>query len=136
MIIGFTGTRVGMTEKQKEKVKYFLDFYKATELHHGDCIGADSDAHSIARNLNVPITIHPPLNLKKRMFNNGYAKLLEKFDYTTRNENIVEASDVLLACPKSSQEELRSGTWATVRYAKKQQKEIVVIYPDGTWLVY
>lgn len=136
MIVGFTGTRIGMTEKQKEKVKYFLSFYNATELHHGDCIGADSDAHSIARNLDVPITIHPPLNLTRRMFNNGYAKILEKFDYATRNENIVEASDVLLACPKSSSEELRSGTWSTVRYAKKQRKEIIVIYPDGMWVVY
>lgn len=49
-----------------------------------------------------------------------------------RNHRIVDACDVLIACPKDAQEQLRSGTWATVRYARKQGKRVIVITPDGT----
>jgi outer membrane protein insertion porin family len=47
-----------------------------------------------------------------------------------RNRAIVDSCDVLIACPKGPEEQ-RSGTWATVRYARKQKKRIVIIWPDG-----
>ena len=43
---------------------------------------------------------------------------------------LVDACEVLLATPKGP-EKLRSGTWATVRYARKVGKRIVIIEPDG-----
>lgn len=48
--------------------------------------------------------------------------------YMARNDRIVAYSDVLLAWPLTAVEELRSGTWATIRRARKQGKE-VRIYP-------
>lgn len=48
-----------------------------------------------------------------------------------RNKDIVESTDVLLACPKGP-EELRSGTWSTVRLARKQGKRVVIFWPDGS----
>lgn len=39
--------------------------------------------------------------------------------YMKRNDAIVEHSDVLVAFPKTDEEELRSGTWATIRRARK-----------------
>lgn len=36
------------------------------------------------------------------------------------------------AAPKDFKEELRSGTWATIRYAVKQQKRVIIIFPDGS----
>jgi len=52
--------------------------------------------------------------------------------YLERNHNIVDESELLIACPKSKEEELRSGTWATVRYARKKGVRIILIYPDGS----
>jgi bifunctional non-homologous end joining protein LigD len=34
--------------------------------------------------------------------------------------------------PAEPEEQLRSGTWSTVRFAKKQGKPVFVILPDGT----
>ena len=32
----------------------------------------------------------------------------------------------------SQNEILRSGTWATIRYARKKSKKVMLIFPDGT----
>lgn len=48
--------------------------------------------------------------------------------YRQRNMRIVTEVDRLLAFPKSSKEELRSGTWMTIRMAVKQNVP-VHIYP-------
>lgn len=47
------------------------------------------------------------------------------------NRDIVAETDELIATPKGFQEERRSGTWATVRYALKARKPVTVIWPDG-----
>jgi len=47
-----------------------------------------------------------------------------------RNRPIVDSCDVLLACPHGP-EEPRSGTWATIRYARKVGRKIFVFWPDG-----
>ena len=134
MEIGFTGTQIGMTDKQKETVKKFLLSFKAARFHHGDCMGADSQAHDIAKELGIAITIHPPLNSSKRALKTGYKKLLDKKPHVERNHDIVDNCRILIACPKGNDEQLRSGTWATVRYAKKQKVETIIIYPDGMWV--
>jgi hypothetical protein len=41
---------------------------------------------------------------------------------------------MLIAFPTSKKEILRSGTWACIRYAKKQKKDIFIIYTDGTYV--
>lgn len=48
-----------------------------------------------------------------------------------RNHDIVDATEWLIATPKKF-EEIRSGTWATVRYAKKVKKPVTIIWPDGS----
>lgn len=48
-----------------------------------------------------------------------------------RNERIVLACDRIVACPRGA-EELRSGTWATVRKAREHGKHTLIIWPDGT----
>ena len=72
MKVGFTGTQAGLTPKQKLELRSLLTDYRddITEFHHGDCIGADADAHEIAAEiLGVEcIFIHPPEDDKKRAF--------------------------------------------------------------------
>ncbi len=128
MIAGFTGTQRGMTEKQKETFAKLME--RVDELHHGDCIGADSDAHKIAKELGKRVHIYPPSNPNKRAFNDGDLVNAEK-EYLDRNHDIVDSSDFLIAAPKGNKEELRSGTWATIRYARKRNKKVVIILPSG-----
>lgn len=126
--IGFTGTRDGMTRPQKEAVKKLIA--KATEFHHGDCLGSDTQAHDIAKGLGIKTVAWPPKNEKQRAF--CLADVVMPADeFLTRDHKIVDATLLLVATPKSDQEERRSGTWATVRYARRQRKTIAIVHPDG-----
>jgi hypothetical protein len=128
--IGFTGTRMGMTQKQKELLKTVLLKYRdpneVNEFHHGDCIGSDEEAHEIAYALGFWIVTHPPKDPKARAFQIGHCEKPPK-PYIERDHDIVDACDWLVAAPKAMKEVLRSGTWATVRYARKQGKTIIML---------
>ena len=131
MNTGFTGTQNGMTPQQKETVEKLLKEWKASEFHHGDCIGADANAHDIAKSLGVPIHIHPPTCEVKRAFCEGAFKVYPAKDYLERNHDIVDASDSMIATPKEESEQLRSGTWATIRYTRKCLKKLALVLPSG-----
>jgi len=130
--IGFTGTRKGMTREQMKALLKVLQDINFAEAHHGDCVGADEQFHRLVRIFfpDVVIVIHPPKNPKLRAFCKGDVIMPEK-DYLERNRDIVKNCDLLIACPKEFHEVLRSGTWATVRYARKAGKPIIIIFPDG-----
>jgi len=49
-----------------------------------------------------------------------------------RNHKIVDICDILVAFPQTNSETVRSGTYATIRYARKCKKPIIIIYPDGS----
>ena len=108
------------------------------EAHHGSCIGADALFHKII--LESPgtarIVVHQPKDAKAQACclpsANGLhpVEYLKPKEYLLRNKGIVDASDVLIAMPKESKEVLRSGTWATIRYARKQGKPIIFIMPN------
>ena len=53
--------------------------------------------------------------------------------YLERNRDIVDACDILIACPRTLKEELRSGTWATVRYARKVGKPVAILWNNGKY---
>lgn len=130
MKIGFTGTQRGMPRTQASIIG---SYFHHIELHHGDCIGADEQAHNLAKsNGSCRIVIHPPLNSYKRAWCPNADTVLSPLDYLDRNRAIVDRTDLLLAAPGEYEEQLRSGTWATIRYAKKQSKKVIIIYPDGT----
>lgn len=117
MIAGFTGTQLGMTEGQVKYLREMLIKYKATEIHLGDCIGADTQAYHVALELGLGKVGHPPTNRTKRSLLN-YDEELGPLPYLVRNRAIVAACDLLLVAPKANHEELHSGTWATWRYAQ------------------
>jgi len=128
--IGFTGTQRGMTEHQKETFEEVLHELSAehgiSSFHHGDCVGADVEAARIADKVfGLYLVGHPPLNDSKR----GYYPSDEwrvALPYLERNKQIVMATQILLAAP-SGKEILRSGTWSTVRHAKKLGRRIIFI---------
>lgn len=137
LVAGFTGTRTGMTEAQKEQVRRMLE--KADVLKHGDCLGSDAEAHEImlsqALDLKQPnpkfIEIHPPTNPKLRAGCEGANQVFAPKPYKERNRDIVDGCRVLIATPKGRNEEQYSGTWSTVRYAVSIGRPVRIIYPDG-----
>lgn len=124
MKVGFTGTREGMNQQQKEEFALHFNTLGATEFHHGDCNGADAQAHEIVRLCfpNVKIVIHPPLRNYMRAYCKGDL-LMPQLDYLPRDEKIVDSTEYLIAAPLRDYEEKRSGTWYTVRYARGKNKK-------------
>lgn len=131
--IGMTGTRFGMTREQKESFLAFLSSHDNVRLHHGDCLGADCDAHDIARNCGAYIIVHPPLSDEVRAFTKGDESHPPE-GYLKRNRAIVNASEFLVAFPQKEKETARSGTWYTIRYAIHTEKPVNVVLPDGSLL--
>ena len=129
--IGFTGTSKPTTREQREALRDWLQSKPSGEFHHGDCINADSDAHTIVVLLGWedPV-IHPPVNSRARAFRNS-KHIREPKPYLERNHDIVDETSILLAMPKG-REELRSGTWATVRYARGLKRPIIFFWPNGS----
>lgn len=133
MKIGFTGTQLGMTPAQERTFKDLIIRLSPLEFHHGDCIGADLHAHYVIRYCfpNVKIIVHPPDDSSKRAFAQGHSKYIPK-PYLERNKAIVNTTNILIAVPKTEEEILRSGTWSTVRYAKKLNRKVYIINPNGS----
>jgi hypothetical protein len=136
MIVGFTGTRNGLTDAQRTALNAVLTVLfdlcgPSGELRHGDAVGADSEAHAIARKIGLRIVIHPPTSGTFRAFCPGDL-VLTPTPYPNGNKHIVDAAEVLIACPPGQVEETRSGTWSTVRYCRKQGKPVYLVLPDGS----
>jgi hypothetical protein len=131
--VGFTGTRHGMTVEQGYVVAQLLEAYKPHNVHSGDCVGADVEFDHIAwlKDNGVYRHGHPPDDSHYRAFGR-YNVLHPAKSYIERNHDIVDVCDVLLVCPRTMAEEQRSGTWATVRYARMTRKPLVIVWPDGT----
>jgi hypothetical protein len=51
--------------------------------------------------------------------------------YMIRNHNIVNETDIIVAFSPTDKEIIRSGTWATIRYAHKKNKKVIIIFPNG-----
>lgn len=132
--VGFTGTRRGMTQLQKTFVAHLLFLKQADIAHHGGCVGADTDFDDIcwnSRPSSIGTIIHPS-NLRNQQGRWRIASYVHKEKPPLeRNKDIVNESDFLIATPKEYEEVLRSGTWATIRCARKQQRPIYIVYPNG-----
>ena len=136
MKIGFTGSQNGCTDVQLESLIEIIEgLTEMNSASHGDCIGADEEFHNVCRSVprHIKIIGHPPTNSSKRAFCK-FDFVFEEKDYITRNHDIVNSVDILLACPKETKEIIRSGTWATIRYARKVGIPVLIIYPDGKYI--
>lgn len=131
MHLGITGTRKGLSEKQFDLVKEFVkENSSVTVFHHGDCIGVDVQIATLIEHYlpDVWIVSHPSKGSTRA---HGPAnEIMRPKDYLVRDQDNVNASDYLWACPKGA-EIVRSGTWATVRMARKKGIPITIVMPDG-----
>lgn len=136
--VGITGTQRGLSMAQKSQLYRLLrsvyDKYSPNGevwLHHGDCVGVDAEAHEIASKIGYRICLHPPSNIKKRACVKGADRVERPQIYSIRNHDIVRESDYLIGVPYNDYEIVRSGTWATIRYARQRRVPYTVIYPNG-----
>jgi hypothetical protein len=125
----FYGNKKGFERTPDKLLQQFFKENEIIEFHHGDSIGADSQAHQIylAVHPGKKVFLHP--TTKDRGFNKAenLVEYSEEPNPLKRNERIVRICDLLLVCPKSIQQEARSGTWATYRYAMKLKKKVLVL---------
>lgn len=128
---GFTGSRHGMTEAQRNIVDLLLSG-QVTCVHHGDCVGADAQFHDIAEARGIEIVIHPPVDDRLRAFKQATEYTWAPRPYLERNRDIVDDSDYLIATPAEDVDPGKGGTWYTIRYARDAGKPVVVVLPDGS----
>jgi predicted Rossmann fold nucleotide-binding protein DprA/Smf involved in DNA uptake len=140
MRLAFTGTHKGMTPRQHSIVKQILEEYVEKDIlivTHGCCLGADAEFHDLCLHFSVPFIDVWPCNIEKMtarltptpLSSNSRVILHLPQPPLDRNWDIVREADLVVACPESAVESLRSGTWATVRYADQLDKTIKVIKP-------
>lgn len=126
-----------MTNKQKVSFLSQWLFLKDSsdpwiEFHQGQCVGADYDALMLVKSQGYAWTVSHPPDVRTNIHRvECHARWPTKY-YIERNHEIVDATDLLIVAPETMEETLRSGTWATYRYAKKVGKPIFVIFPDGS----
>ena len=131
--VGITGTRKGvssarMSKLEKQLCKIMDQTGKDIDLHHGDCVGVDADAHSVAVKLGQKVTLHPPDNKKLRAHKNHWRCTFEEpKPYLERNKDIVNQSKILIGMPIDPNVKSRGGTWSTIDYARKQGVKTILI---------
>jgi hypothetical protein len=127
-----TGTVDGWTSAQCAYVTEFLKNQRPRVLH-GAARGVDSECHDIARWFALPIWVHPG-SVKSNLANLDMTSPLccvePPAPPLVRNMTMVNRAHLVIAVPRG-EEQLRSGTWATIRYARKQGKHLVIVYPSG-----
>jgi hypothetical protein len=140
VIIGFTGTRNGMSPNQIKAIHYRISELKAyleTKQEyivglHGDCIGADADFDKICREYGIETQCRPCTFENMRAFTPAKV-IAEPKSPMQRNRDIVADADIILACPPNFERiKSGSGTWATIGFTEKTNKGLCIIFPDGT----
>ncbi|KZY25629.1 hypothetical protein A3728_18390 [Sulfitobacter sp. HI0040] len=125
MRIGVTGSRYPRPNQILDSLRRILIEKGATELHHGDCLGFDAQAHDLAASMGIRTVAHPPQDPRMRAFKDA-DEIRSPLPYLDRNRNIVAESEYIVAAPDGP-ERVRSGTWATVRYAKRTRVRGIVL---------
>lgn len=129
----------------EEKIKFVISFYGITNFISGMALGADLDFAEIVLKLrkHYPVTLECaiPCPDQTLMWNGAdklrYESILKSADkinliserYTPdcmlkRNRYMVDKSEVLIAVFNGVE---RGGTWYTINYAKKNNKQIEII---------
>src|SRR3990167_1562556 len=128
MRLAFTGTsHQPLTLWQRSALRDFLTARLASPLLaiHGACIYADAEFDAMCVELDVPRRVYPSTHPTKSALAQCLARggritvVTRPMDPLKRNPLIVHAATDLIACPRQSHEITRSGTWTTVRLARR-----------------
>lgn len=129
--LGVSATQYGMTNPQRQQwIKWVMENGPWSAFHHGDCIGGDEEAFWMIREVfpNLRTVAWPGDNSSKRAYTPSDLVMAVQPNLQ-RNRCIAEIADVLVAAPNTPYEVIRSGTWTTIRYARKLGKHVEIIGP-------
>lgn len=133
---GVTGTRGALTAFQRANLMRLMAELAPPRVSHGDCTGADAEAHAIARALGCYVIVNPPSSAAYRAFCDPgpRGEIRSPASYLARNRAIVTQAAYLVALPAGQRPACPagSGTWTTVGYAEQAGMGTVILYPDGT----
>lgn len=143
-----TGTSRGGTEAQKAWFRSLLRDLRPKTLRHGACVGWDTEAVEIAREVlgdGVKIVAHPGVfHSRPHDLSHRSGRAIEESDEVlppatmmARNRDMVRLADVVAGAPAfrledKEQAATAGGTWYTLQYALTQRKTRYIGYPDGT----
>lgn len=149
--IAFTGTRRGITRPQVVALTDVMTVLRLSaprvpfderEFLHGCCVGADRSAHDLVHATRWWKIVGYPGREDQRewamqIYRGGSLRVVHpvpsgRSPELARNHDMVDDSTILVACPGEHTERLRSGTWATVRYARKKAVPVIIITPVGS----
>lgn len=128
--ISFTGTR-DVTRYEEAYIGDVVVALKADRFVSGAAQGVDTSAilqawgyHAGERGAEARLVVPEGCAYNVRLVNyfRGRQDVAIEFvygGYMKRNDRLVELADTLVAFPRTRQEVLRSGTWATIRRARK-----------------
>ena len=140
MIWGETGTRNGATRLQLASVGWLWSRYEIDCLHDGDCKGVDAQLYYLAQTFGVAEkVIHPPTNPKNRAYcgvglDPDDTLILPPKAYFVRDRDVVNASQVMVACPKQyfeTEDKMPGGTWYTIYYTRSVKLPLAIVWPNG-----
>ena len=136
MTLGFTGTSKGLTLAQRETLSTVLRELRPGTVHHGVCIGADEQFHTISTAFGSRTVGHPGVNTRGEVWKRANVQCDESRSpmfFLKRNRRIVAEVDEVVACPRDYVEQtIGSGTWATIRYTRQSGKRLTIVWPDGS----
>lgn len=147
--LGVTGTRAQLTHEQHRSIKHFICEMLVSKviMHNGCCVGADMELFDLGLHSGniVGFVMHPPIKTDQS-FNpveflekishkptvGGKIEIRPPLDYLERDREIVGMSSYMIAAPRQMKEQRRgSGTWYTIRQARKFNKPMIIFYPSG-----
>jgi predicted Rossmann fold nucleotide-binding protein DprA/Smf involved in DNA uptake len=145
MKIAFSGTRdVPDAHEARGRILIAMNRFKEapTDVFTGGAYGIDTIAAEVVP-LVWPNAHHHLVVPEGCVWNEELLNTLPGFihvhwitgGYLKRNDALIADADVLLAFPQGEVEQIRSGTWATVRRARKRGMD-VRIYPLDSQSIY
>lgn len=138
MIVGTTGTSRGPTPAQHDTFKELVARLPISRFVHGGCVGWDTLAHYAVRRAHpkIPIEIFPSdlhgMQGTCVTIPMGNCEIHVEMPPLDRNRLMTQWIYGLIAVPRTDEEQIRSGTWATIRYAREIGLPIYIIRRNGS----
>lgn len=101
---------------------------QADTIYSGGAHGVDTIGAVVAKAQGAKLVLVVPMGKWYNEVLHEFADEIVEVEggYMARNDKLAELADSLVAYPPSSVEELRSGTWATVRRFRKRGKDVTI----------
>lgn len=133
MRVGFTGPRYP-SEHIGDRISAALKSLNKyeDELIVGGCTGVDELVARFGTSLGFRVHVVLPANRSRidaqwMFYCTSHEEMPQGTTYMQRNDRLVELSDQYIGFPDTPEEELYSGTWATIRRARKKGIHVTII---------